>query len=108
MPGASNAAIRKITGTIKKWRIHRLTAESLLYFARRYNAIVRDRIEYYGKFWSRNFSYRLWSAMQLLLLKWMQSKYRLSNQKAQRKPTLVRKESPKLFVHWYLLRVSNE
>lgn len=108
MPGASNAAMRKITETIKKWRIHRSTAESLLYFARRYNAIVRVWIEYYGKFWSRNFNYRLWSAMQSRLLKWMQSKYRLSNRKAQRKPTLVRKEYPKLFVHWYLLRASNE
>ncbi|EOJ3532627.1 reverse transcriptase, partial [Shigella sonnei] len=26
----------------------------------------------------------------------------------QRKLTLVRKEYPKLFVHWYLLRASNE
>ncbi|HAH6221989.1 TPA: reverse transcriptase [Escherichia coli] len=34
--------------------------------------------------------------------------YRLSNRKAQRKLTLVRKEYPKLFVHWYLLRASNE
>ncbi|HHN6585664.1 TPA: group II intron maturase-specific domain-containing protein, partial [Escherichia coli] len=108
MPGASNAAMRKITETIKKWRIHRSTAESLLDFARRYNAIVRGWIEYYGKFWSRNFNYRLWSAMQSRLLKWMQSKYRLSNRKAQRKLTLVRKEYPKLFVHWYLLRASNE
>ncbi|ESU76119.1 reverse transcriptase (plasmid) [Shigella dysenteriae WRSd3] len=46
MPGASNAAMRKITETIKKWRIHRSTAESLLDFARRYNAIVErlDRV----------------------------------------------------------------
>ncbi|EIB2682280.1 group II intron reverse transcriptase/maturase [Salmonella enterica subsp. enterica serovar Typhi] len=108
MPGASNAAMRKITETIKKWRIHRSTAESLLDFARRYNAIVRGWIEYYGKFWSRNFNYRLWSAMQSRLLKWKQSKYRLSNRRAQRKLTLVRKEYPKLFVHWYLLRASNE
>lgn len=108
MPGASNAAMRKITETIKKWRIHRSTGESLLDFARRYNAIVRGWIGYYGKFWSRNFNYRLWSAMQSRLLKWMQSKYRLSNQKTQRKLTLVRKEYPKLFVLWYLLRASNE
>ncbi|WXP58817.1 reverse transcriptase domain-containing protein (plasmid) [Escherichia coli] len=87
MPGASNAAMRKITETIKKWRIHRSTAERLLDFARRYNAIVRGWIGYYGKFWSRNFNYRLWSAMQSRLLKWMLSKYRLSNRKAQRKLT---------------------
>ncbi|ENE71843.1 reverse transcriptase family protein [Escherichia coli P0304777.15] len=83
MPGASNAAMRKITETIKKWRIHRSTGESLLDFASRYNAIVRGWSGDYGKFWSRNFNYRLWSAMQSRLLKWMQSKYRLSNRKAQ-------------------------
>ncbi|HBT4579621.1 TPA: hypothetical protein MB314_005579 [Klebsiella pneumoniae] len=104
MPGTSDAAMRKITETIKKWRIHRSTGESLLDFARRYNAIVRG----WRKLWSRNFSYRLWSAMQSRLLKWMLYKYRLSNRKAQRKVTLVRKQYPKLFVHWYLLRASNE
>lgn len=57
MPGASDATMRKITETIKKWRIHRSTAESLLDFARCYNAIVRGWIEYYGKFCSRNFNY---------------------------------------------------
>ncbi|MEH3380668.1 group II intron maturase-specific domain-containing protein [Escherichia coli] len=54
------------------------------------NAIVRGWIEYYGKFWSGNFNYRLWSAMQSRQLKWMLSKYRLSNRKAQRELTLVR------------------
>ncbi|KJS99139.1 hypothetical protein SEEHRA36_23380 [Salmonella enterica subsp. enterica serovar Heidelberg str. SARA36] len=108
MQGASNAAMRKITGTIKNWRIHRSTVESLLDFARRYNAIVRGWTEHYGKFWYRNFSYRLWSTMQSHLLKWMQAKYRLSSRKAQRKLTLIRKQYPKLFAHWYLLRATSE
>ncbi|MEE7161893.1 hypothetical protein Q0S75_23605 [Escherichia coli O156:H5] len=30
---------------------------------------MRGWIEYYEKFWYRNFSYRLWSAMQSRLLK---------------------------------------
>ncbi|EQA1395139.1 TPA: reverse transcriptase [Escherichia coli] len=42
--------------------------------------------------------------MHSRLLKWMQSKYRLSNRKAQRKLALVRKQYPKLFAHWYLLQ----
>nr|WP_249542310.1 hypothetical protein [Escherichia coli] len=30
---------------------------------------MRGWIEYYGKFWSRNFNYWLWSAMSSHLLK---------------------------------------
>ncbi|QGH64314.1 reverse transcriptase [Serratia proteamaculans] len=81
MPGASKSAMRKITETIKGWRIHRLTDKSLLDFAKQYNAIMRGWIEYYGKFWYRNFSYRLWSAVQSRLIKWMKAKYRLLNRK---------------------------
>ena len=57
MPGASMKAMRRITQTIKSWRIHRSTAADLRVFAQRYNAVLRGWIEYYGKFWYRNFSY---------------------------------------------------
>lgn len=107
MPGASMKAMRRITQTIKSWRIHRSTADELKVFAQRHNAVLRGWIEYYGKFWYRNFSYRLWSAIQSRLLKWMKNKYRLSIRQAQHRLDLVRRESPELFAHWYLLRASN-
>ncbi|ELS7774992.1 hypothetical protein QPC94_004794 [Escherichia coli] len=66
-----------------QWRIYRSTTESLQDFVRRYNAIVRGRIEYHRKFWCRNFNHRLWNAMQPHLLEWIQAKYRLSNQNTQ-------------------------
>nr|WP_256676828.1 group II intron maturase-specific domain-containing protein [Pseudomonas sp. H3(2019)] len=93
--------------TIKHWRIHRSTTDDLRDFSRRYNAVIRGWIEYYGKFWYRNFSYRLWSALQSRLLKWMKSKYRISIRQAEHRLRLVRKENPELFAHWYLLRASN-
>lgn len=108
MPGASMKAMRRITQTIKHWRIHRSTADDLRVFAHRYNAVLRGWIEYYGKFWYRNFSYRLWSAMQSRLLKWMKAKYRISTRQAQHRLNLARQENPQLFAHWYLLRASNE
>ena len=107
MPGASMKAMRRITQTIKHWRIHRSTADDLRVFAQRYNAVLRGWIEYYGKFWYRNFSYRLWSAMQSRLLKWMKGKYRISTRQAQHRLALARQENPQLFAHWYLLRASN-
>lgn len=107
MPGASKKAMRKITQTIKGWRIHRSTADNAVNFAKRYNATLRGWIEYYGKFWYWNFSYHLWSVFQSRLVKWMMAKYRISTRKAERKLTLLRKENPNLFAHWYLLRASN-
>ena len=103
MPGASMKAMRRITQTIKSWRIHRSTAADLRVFAQRYNAVLRGWIEYYGKFWYRNFSYRLWSAMQSRLLKWMKAKYRIATRSAQHRLALARAENPQLFAHWYLL-----
>jgi group II intron reverse transcriptase/maturase len=107
MPGASKKAMRKITQTIKGWRIHRSTVESAEKLASRYNAIVRGWIEYYGKFWYRNFGHHLWRVLQSRLLKWMKSKHRTSWKEAMHKLALLQKEKPRLFAHWYLLRASN-
>lgn len=107
MPGASKKAMRKITQTIRAWKIHRSTAESADVFAQRYNATLRGWIGYYGKFWYRNFSYHLWRVFQSRLVKWVKAKYRVSNRSAERKLAQMRKEKPTLFAHWYLLRASN-
>lgn len=107
MPGASMKSMRIITQTIKQWRIHRSSEASLDDLARRYNAVVRGWIQYYGLFWYRNFSYRLWSAMQSRLLKWMKMKYRINIRQARHRLQMIRAERPRLFVHWYLLRASN-
>jgi hypothetical protein len=106
MPGASKKALRKITQTIKSWRIHRAT-ESIEKLAQRYNVILRGWIEYYGKFWYRNFGFHLWSTFQSRLVKWMKSKYRITTRKAEYRLALIKKGRPNLFVHWYLLRAEN-
>ncbi len=107
MPGASMKAMKQITHTIKHWRIHRSTVDDLTVLARRHNATLRGWIEYFGKFWYWNFSYRLWSVMQSRLIKWLKSKYRISTRRAEHRLALARKETPQLFAHWYLLRASN-
>ena len=106
-PGASKKAMRKITKTIKGWRLHRSTAGTLQDFAGRYNATLRGWISYFGKFYYRNFSYRLWSAFQSRLLKWVKEKFRVGNKEAEVYLGKVRLENPKMFVHWYLLQSSN-
>jgi group II intron reverse transcriptase/maturase len=106
MPGASKKAMKHITETIKGWRIHR-SVVSIEELAQRYNSKLRGWIEYYGKFWYRNFSYRVWTAFQSRLLKWMKSKYRIASKQAERRLALIRKEKPELFAHWCLLRAKN-
>lgn len=107
MPGASRKAMSMMTKTIRDWKIHRSTAASAEVLAGRYNATLRGWIGYFGKFWYRKFGYHLWTVLQSRLLKWMKAKHKISSRKAERKLALLRKEKPKLFAHWYLLRATN-
>lgn len=107
MPGASKKAMKQMTQTVKSWRIHRSTTECAEDLARRYNAVLRGWINYYGKFWYRNFSYHLWRVFQSRLLKWVQGRHRCSVKKAEQRLAMLRKEKPDLFAHWYLLRAAN-
>lgn len=107
MPGASKKALRHITETVKTWKIHRSTNEELKAFAWRYNATIRGWIEYYGKHWYWNFHYHLWTVIQSRILKWVRRTRRIGQRKAERWLNNVRKEHPKLFAHWYLLKESN-
>lgn len=107
MPGAAMKAMKKMTQTIKDWRIHRSTVEDVEDIARRYNPTLRGWINYYGKFWYRKFSYHLWSIFQSRLLKWARSKYRISGKEAERRLFILRRDRPELFAHWHLLRATN-
>ena len=102
-PGAAKSAMKAMTKTIRSWRIHRSTCGSLNEFARRYNSTLRGWITYYGRYWYRNFSYRLWGSFQSRLVKWVMSKYRLSRRRAERRLGRIRRSHPKLFAHWHLL-----
>jgi group II intron reverse transcriptase/maturase len=106
-PGASKAAMKGMTRTIKGWRIHRSSAASAAELAQRYNATLRGWINYYGRFWYWNFSYRLWSVFQSRLVKWMRCRHRLAQRAAERKLAHIRRGNPSLFAHWALLRGSD-
>ena len=104
MPGASRKAMRRMTRTVRSWKIQRSTCDSIKELARRYNAILRGWIQYYGKFWYRKFGYHLWTLVQSRLIKWVSNKYRISHRKAEHRLRLLQAQEPRLFAHWYLLR----
>ncbi len=93
-PGASKKAMKTITRTIKSWRVHRSTRASIKEIAGRYNVTLRGWIHYYGKFWYRTFSYRLWSVFQSRLIKWASNRYRISTREAEWRLERLRKASP--------------
>jgi RNA-directed DNA polymerase len=107
MPGAAKKAMKEITQTVRSWRLHRSTAESAAQLAQRYNAKIRGWISYYGKHWYRNFGYRLWTVLQSPLLKWVGARHRIGPRAAAHRLNLMRRETPTLFAHWYLLRAAN-
>jgi len=107
-PGASMNAMKHITRTIKSWRIHRSSEATVAEIARRYNATLRGWINYFGRYWYRAFSYRLWSVFQSRLVKWVKCKYRIGQRKAEAKLSRLRRSNPELFAHWQLLRAPEE
>ena len=106
MPGASKSAMKKMTKEVRSWKLHRSTTDDAQRVAGRTNYIVRGWINYYGKFWYRNFGYHLWVILQSRLIKWMKARHRISTKSAKHRLKLLQKEKPKLFVHWYLLRTN--
>lgn len=104
MPGASKKALKGIAETIRSWKIQRETSEGLEELANRYRGTVRGWINYYGKHSNRIFSYRLWTTFENRLIAWMKAKYHLGVKAAVNRLRKIRKEKPKLFPHWYLLR----
>lgn len=100
-------AMKKITQTIKGWRVHRSTEATIEDLVSRHNAKLRGWINYYGKFWYRAFSYRVWGVFQSRLIKWASNKYRISTREAEQRLEKLRKIRPNLFAHWELFRASN-
>jgi len=105
-PGASKKAMKRMTEEIRSWTIHRRTEMDIQAIARKYNAILRGWIMYYGKFWKYEFNYRLDTVLQLRLIKWMKAKYRIATKRADHRLKQLRRQQPTLFAHWYLLRAT--
>ena len=51
LPAISKDALKKISGEVRRWRLHRRTGHTLAELARRINPIVRGWMQYYGGFY---------------------------------------------------------
>uniref|UniRef100_UPI00333F0D00 group II intron reverse transcriptase/maturase n=1 Tax=Wolbachia endosymbiont (group B) of Pilophorus perplexus TaxID=3066160 RepID=UPI00333F0D00 len=104
LPAISNKAKKKITTTIRSWKMLRNTHITLEEISGKVNPIVRGWYQYYGKFY-RTEVYKSLKNIERHLEKWVKRKYkrlRGHGRLARQFLGKVRKRSPDIFYHWTL------
>ncbi len=100
-PAISAAALKRISGEVRAWRLHLRTWQTLNGLAETINPIVRGWMQYYGAY-RRSALYPLLRRINTYLMRWAQKKYkRLRSTRAfTRWWTGLTKREPGLLAHW--------
>ena len=100
-PAVADDAVKAIGQTIKRWRLHLWSGQSLADLAEAINPIVRGWINYYGRFY-RSKLISLLRRIDEYLVRWAMRKYKRLRGHPTRAhgflATVARRE-PELFVH---------
>ncbi len=105
-PAISAKSKKEIFAEIREWKLHRRTGSSLQDLAKLINPVVRGWIEYYGAFFRSELIF-LVGHLEDRLCKWAVRKYKkrgASHKRALAWLSTIKERSPRLFVHWQLLR----
>ena len=101
LPAVSKDALKKMSATVRSWRLHRRVNSTGKELAALINPIVRGWMRYYGAFY-RSALYALLHRINTYLLRWIMNKYRrLSTWKLATqamRDAIVR--NPRYFDHW--------
>jgi group II intron reverse transcriptase/maturase len=100
-PAISKDALKKISGTVRRWRLGRRTSQNLADIARWVNPIVRGWMQYYGRF-NRSVLYPLLQRINAYLVRFLRKKFRRvrSFKKAKAGWQRIIDQYPKAFAHW--------
>ncbi|MFI7548094.1 group II intron reverse transcriptase/maturase [Actinoplanes sp. NPDC049599] len=100
-PAISKDALKKISGTVRRWRLGRRTNLTLADIARRINPVVRGWMQYYGRF-NRSALYPLLQRINAYLVRFLRNKFKRvrSFKKAKAGWQRITVQSPKAFAHW--------
>lgn len=100
-PAVVKTAMRKMSDTVRSWRLHRRTSFSERDLARWLNPIVSGWMNYYGRFY-RSELYPLLRRINVYLVRWMRKKYkRLRTFKtAHAAWKRTTRQYPRFFTHW--------
>ncbi|MGW2770241.1 group II intron reverse transcriptase/maturase [Streptomyces sp. NPDC001275] len=99
LPAISHQALKRLSRTVRSWRLHRRTAQESSDLARTVNPVVRGWMNYYGRFY-RSVLYPLLDRINTYLLRWIQKKYRVGTKQALRRLARGHTRRPKYFAHW--------
>lgn len=101
-PAIADDARKEISRTIKEWRLHMRSGQTLEDLARQINPKVQGWINYYGRY-HRSEMYPVLKRINWYLVKWAKRKYKTLHRRPQQaRDWLIRisGERPGLFVHW--------
>ena len=100
-PAISKEALKKISVTVRRWRLDRKTGRTLADLARWINPIVRGWMQYYGAF-NRSALHRVLQRINTYLMRFLRNKFKRvrSFKKAKAGWQRVISQYPKAFAHW--------
>jgi hypothetical protein len=101
LPAISKDALKKISGVVRSWRLHRRVNLTFTELATMINPIVAGWMQYYGRF-RRSALYSLLARINAYLVRWIRKKYRRLQalRTAQRKLVEITRRYPRLYAHW--------
>ena len=100
-PAISKDAQTKISGQIRRRRLHRRIGHTLVDISRQINPVVRGWMQYYGAFY-RSELYPLLSRINAYVMRWLRNKYKRlrTTKKAKACWQRITCQHPRLFAHW--------
>ena len=103
LPAISADALKRISGVVRHWRLHRRIYRAFEELAATINPIVAGWMQYYGRFY-RSALYRLLARINAYLVRWIRNKYRrLAGVRAARQRfTELAQSNPSLFTQWQM------
>jgi RNA-directed DNA polymerase len=101
LPAISKDALKKVSGEVRRWRLHLRTGHTLAELARQVNPIVRGWMQYYGVFY-RSALHPLLLRINAYLMRWLRRKYRRLRpfRTALACWRRITRQQPRLFAHW--------
>jgi RNA-directed DNA polymerase len=100
-PAISKDALKRLSGQVRAWRVHRRTGKTLVELARAINPIVRGWMQYYGAFY-RSALLPLLQRINAYLVRWIRRKYKQlrARKNAMKRWQVITDRYPRMFAHW--------
>jgi hypothetical protein len=101
LPAISKDALKRLSRTVRGWRLHRRTEMSPADIAKMINPVVRGWMRYYGAFY-RSALFTLLARINTYLVRWTRKKYQRlrARKKARAAWERATAQAPRFFAHW--------